>query len=412
MSLVRNVNIAFQDTLSLDSFGRQRVATPQNRADTEFIYVKNPNEIDVVGVGGATATHDTNSRDVTLAIVNTTNTTTMALYNHYDIPYTAGNSQLIEMTGTLDYAGLGSGLGQIVFRTKISGSVVEDIYDQADWEVKGVSSAPAMVGFDWAKSHIFGFDFQSLKVGRQRVFIVKNGIPEMILDKYNDNIISTGYWQSPTLPYYWRIYNDATYTYMENGYGDTENGLAIRYRITKNASATMKAICATVKSEGGLGIFDMAGMRRSVDNGTTPITGISTTLVPILSISPHSTFSSLPNRGLYIPDSYQITSDNAIRYAIILKGTLTGASFTQVNATHSGMAYDVSATAITGGIRVDSGYLTSTGGATRNAKEGLLGKTILALGRTGTSDILTICAQKTGATNASCGGMFGWREIR
>jgi hypothetical protein len=34
MSLVRNVNIAFQDTLSLDSFGRQRVATPQNRADT------------------------------------------------------------------------------------------------------------------------------------------------------------------------------------------------------------------------------------------------------------------------------------------------------------------------------------------------------------------------------------------
>lgn len=391
-----------KDDFFNDAFGRLRVSDPQTRFDCEFIYDKQPLLIDEVLSGGATAAHVANTRDITLAIINTTNATSGALYSHYDIPYTAGNSHLIDVTGVLDYANIGGGTAYVFVRTKVSGTVAETTYAQNTWD-------NATTGVNWNYSHILMMDLQSLKIGRIRFYLVQNGLPVKLKEVYNDNVRNSGYWQRPTLPVYWRIYNDSTYTYMEMGYGDDENGIGIRYRVTANASATMKAICATVKSEGGKGILELDGYSFGISNRTTAIT-VANTLIPVLSIRMASTFNSLTNRGLALVRGMDIAIDNPINLRVFYRPTLTNASWVSVDS-NSFMEYDVSATAITGGTLIDD-IPISTSRNVPASKENQLGRTILSLGRTGTSDILTIACVRTTSTSAATYAAFHWEEIR
>jgi len=398
-----NVTTTPGDNFALTAFGAHRVAEERNRFDVEFIYNKQSEIVDEVTAGGGTATHNANPSDVILAVNDANDATEAALYG-YDVPYTPGNGQLVEITGTLDDADIGSGTAYIVFRTNISGSVVETAVEQASWNVSTEAD------IDWTTSQIFRVNFQSLKVGRIVCEFVRNGIPTRVHEFYNDNVRDSGYWQRPSLPPYWRIYNDATYTYMEMGYGDTGNGIFIRYRITANASAETRAICATVKSEAGTALQDLPGFERAIDRGTTTVS-VSTTLIPVISIRPAATFNSITNRGLYIPEGFSIAGDNPMRYVLLYRPTLTGPSWTAVDATNSGMEYDVTASAVSGGIVVYSDYF-ATGRNSDSAASGLLGRTLLRLTRTGTSDILTLAAIRTGTSNSATLAALRWKEIR
>ena len=398
---IKKSNVQFADSANLDAFGNQRVSTTGQRLDVEFIYDKQPYFMDEVLVTGGTVTHNANERDLTLAINNTTSGSE-ARMSSYPVPYTAGNSQKIDMSFVLNLANI-AGNTSCYIRSKVTGTVVETVIKQSSWK-------NLKTGIDWSKSQLLQIDFQSLKVGRIRFYIVKNGLPVLIYKDNNDNIRNSGYWQSPSLPIFWRIYNDATYTYMEVGYGDENNGIGFRHRITKNATATMKAICGTVKSEGGEDISNLQGIERSADRGTSTVT-VGTTLIPIISIRPRATLNSLPNLGLLIPESFDIQVDNAIRYVIVHNATLTGATWTNVDTLGSATEYDISATAFSGGHVVGSGYI----GTRRNveaSKGGLLSKTIL-FDRKGTeSGILTLCAVRTTASSASTLAQIGFREIR
>lgn len=383
-----------------DAFGRQRVSETGQRFDVEFIYDKQPELVDEVTGGSGTATHDTNSRDITLAVNAATTADKAELYS-YDIPYTPGNSQLIDITATLDYAGIGGGEAEIYFRSKVTGSVVETTYAQSTWESNNT-------GIDWTKSHILSCDFQSLKVGRIRFYMIRDGGPQKLVDIFNDNRKSTGYWQLPTLPLHWRLYNDATYTYAEMGYGDSENGFGLRYKIPVNANAEMKAICATVKSESGDSVQSMPGLPRCFNTGTTGIT-VSTAEIPIFSIRQASTFNSLTNRSVIVPESFNIVTDNDIRYKWIFGGSLTGASW--VSISNSSAEYDLSATAISGGSEVACGYIT-TGRNVPTGAESILGKTLLWNRRGVETGIITLVAIRTGTNDADILASLSWKEIR
>lgn len=50
---------------------------------------------------------------------------------------------------------------------------------------------------------------------------------------------------------------------------------------------------------------------------------------------------------------------NPLHYEVVYNGTLTGANFADVDTTNSSIQKDVSATAISGGIIVDTGYALS-----------------------------------------------------
>lgn len=397
-------SVQFGDGPNLDAFGLVRTTgKPGERYNVEFIYDKQPELVDEVTAGSGSATHSANSRDVTLAVGDATASDSAALYG-YDVPYTPGSSQLLEITGTLDGAAIGGGTAQLFIRSKTSGSVVETAYDQADWNIDTVGNV------DWSTSQIFAIDLQSLKVGRVRFALVRSGRPTPIHAITNDNIRATGYWQTASLPPAWRIYNDATYTYAEMAYGDADNAVGIRYRLPVNASAEMRAICVTVKSEGGVELFSMPGFNRSADNGVAAKT-VSTTLVPVLSIRPAATINSIANRGLYIPNGFSIQTNNPIRYVILYRPTLTGASFAAVDATYSGMEADTSATAVSGGIVVASGYV-ATDRNSATGQSGLLGRTLMRLTRTGTPDIMTLAAIRTSSSDGATLAEIGWREIR
>lgn len=405
MTIIREIQ--YTDSPSLDAFGRLRVSNTGQRFDTEFIYNLNPETIcNIIEGTGPTATHNANTRDVTLAIVNRNNGSGRALYSHIDIPYTAGNSQLIAITSVLDFANIGTGTASFFLRSKISGSVVDLVNTvQSSW-------LNLKTGVNWNYAQIFEIDFQSLKVGRIRYGLNQSGSFIPVGSIVNDNIRNSGYWQSPSLPIFWRIYNDATYTYMECGYGDTENAIGFRYKIASNANATMKAICATVKSEGGVDILDIPGYNRAVDMGVTPKT-VGNTLIPVLSIRPTATFNSLTNRGVYIPTGIQLETDQPILLRVYNGGTtLTGANWSSLESSDSGMEYDVAASAISGGTLIASMYLTAANNAKIYSSSNLLGKVVLAIGRDSTVDTLSICAVRTGNSNASVKVSIDWKEIR
>jgi hypothetical protein len=307
------------------------------------------------------------------------------------------------MTGVLDLAGLGGGVAQIFLRSKVTGTVVETVTDQADW------SEDIVDGIDWSTSHIFAIDFQSLKVGTIRYYLVQDGAANLLHIQNNDGLTGAGFWQVPSLPVYWRIYNDATYTYMELGYGDEDNAVGFRYRVAANAAATMKAICCTVKSEGGDSLRDLGGVPYSANMGVTPKT-ISTTRLPLLSIRAGATFNAVPNLGLLLPKAFSLSLDNPVRVDLILNGTLTGASFAAVDAL-SGAEVDTTATAVTGGQVVYSEYI-STDKNTAGAGQGILGREVLWNRLSDLSGALTIAAVRTAAADAACLASMSWEEIR
>ena len=246
---------------SFDAFGRLRTSATGQRFDSEFLYDKQPALFDEVVAGAGTVTHNATSRDLTLAVVNTTNGSSAQIVQHWHNPYTPGNSQLIDITGALDAAGIGGGTASIVLRDGITST--ETIVNQADWDAPNLD-------VDWTKSQIFQFDFQSLKVGTVRINMVRNGAEINVHSINNDNVRIAGYWQYASLPTFWRIYNAGGSTIAEIGYADTNNGIFMRYTIpTANATATMRAICVTVKSEGGAALLDMPGFQRSADRGVT-----------------------------------------------------------------------------------------------------------------------------------------------
>ena len=387
-----------------DAFERLRVSTPDTRLDLEFHYDEAFDLCDQ-RVNNGTITHNANARDMTLSLSDA-NSGSYAWLSSYPVPYTPGNSQLIDVTGCLDLAAIGGGNAEIFYRTKVSGSVETTTYDQSTWSA-------LTTGIDWTKSQLFAIDFQSLKVGKVRFGLGHTGeFKEVYQLNFANTLAGTGYWQLAQGSVFWRIINDATYTYMEIGYGDENNAVGFRYKIAANASATMKAICSTVKSEGGKSLANLPGLSRSGSMGVTAKT-VSTTRIPLMSIQVDSTFNSVPNLQLVIPKALSVISSQDIRVDVIVGGTLTGAVFADVDTTNSCVELDTTATAISGGRTEYSMYLAGGKGSDTASAANLLGKSVLWARNDDTlNGRLSICAVRTGGTNASVLAALDWEELR
>ena len=397
-------------SLSNDAFGRLRVSDTGNRLDVEFNYDIQPNYFDRLTNGGsAEVAWDSTNRDVALRTGSAVDGD-YAWLSSYPVPYTPGNSQLIDITGVLDYADLGTGTAEVFLRSNVNGTVTEEIITQAAW-------TQLNAGIDWSYSQIFSIDFQSLKVGAIRFGLVQGDEFKQVAEITNDNERSTGYWENPNLPVMWRVYNTATETLIEAGYGNEENAVGFRYRMPVNALAQTKFICSTVKSEGGHPISEMRGLPREIDMEQSTTT-VSTTLIPLISIRAKDTFQGKDNLVLSIPTSYSLICDESIRLVIMVNPTLTGAVWNDVNADDSTIEYDTSATALaTQGTVIYSDYIfadASGFGAPGSAsKESLLGKSVLWNRKDDNlSGIVSICAVRYGGTDSdvSCG--IRWEELR
>lgn len=394
------------DSENLDAFGRLRVSNPFNTFDIQHQYNKQPLFWEESTVTGGSSAHDPNRSSVKLTVDGTNNAEVVRQTKQY-FRYQPGKSQYIAMTGNIGVKKTGvrqrwgyfdddNGIFfeqdatnlKVVRRTKTTGSVVDDAVNQDDWNIDKLDgNGLSEITLDTSKSNIYVIDLQWLGTGRVRLGVDMGGI---IL--YCHEFINA---------------NDLTVPYM------TTANLPIRYTI-KNISAIgtstdLLITCLAVTSEGG---FNPLGVPGAADNGVTK-RAVSGEL-PLISIRPALTFNSITNRGTTLPKAFSLLSeDDIVFYKIVLNGSLTNASFSDVDATNSIVQKDVAATAISGGLVVDSGYLT---GAKDKKEAGtvnqpLMSKLVLTVSKdASTSDILSLVVNKVN-NNSDCLGGFSWIEL-
>ena len=388
--------------LNLDAFGRLRVSNTGQRIDVEFKYDLQEDLFAQLLTGaGATISHNATSRDVSIKQGSLVNADMSEFVQKWSNPYTAGNSQLIDITGTADKSGVNTLTAYTYLRDGITGTETETA--QAAW------SENVAVNRDGSKSQIFAFDFQSLKVGNRKFYVQIDGVTTCVNMIKNDNKRSHGYWQDPNQPLVWRVFNTLTETITEIGYDDGVNGIGFRFKQPLNAVAECIAICGTVKSEGGGNLFEIEGFPVSVGRGVSGVT-VGASYLPILSVRARLTHKGFLNKIISIPEKLAIQTDNDIHYRLVHGGTLTGAVWIDADANTSSIEYDISATALTGGHVIESDYLATGSKNSSTGESGFLGKSVLSAS-TGISDILTLEAVRNSGTNATVFASIKLKEI-
>ena len=175
---------------------------------------------------------------------------------------------------------------------------------------------------------------------------------------------------------------------------------------------TISGICSTVISEGGQEIKDIPGRNFKADRGVSTVS--VTTRRPILSIRATATINSIANHAIAAIQSAQVYADaNPALIELVRNPTsLTGASWTAVDATTSGIEYDTAATAITGGKSVATAYISAANKVNSIVGADVLGKVFLAYeALNGTADTLSIVATGFGGASTMLAGL-NWKEIR
>lgn len=393
--------------IPIDAFGRTRTSDPVTVFDAGHQYNINPLVWETTVAGDGAVTHLPNESAAQLSTGGTTtaNKATIQTKNYHR--YQPGKSQFILMTGVFGaeatnvrrrygyfdddngvYFEQTSDGMHVVIRTKTSGSVVERRVNQSAWNWDKLDgSGTSGVTVDWTKAQIFLVDLEWLGVGRVRFGLALGGAIVYVHQFAHVNELSGAYMTSANLPIRAEVEN---------------TGAAA-------GASTFKQICTSVISEGGQ--EDDRAFLFSTGNGITPIS--VTTRRAVLSIRPKLTFNSLANRGQVIPAEIELYSSANAYYEVVLNGALGGTpSWASVNDA-SIVESDVAGTTVTGGVVVESGFVTTAGGASRGSgRNGLLGRLALVLNAAGTTgDTLSVVMTSFTGT-ADCAASVTWREFR
>jgi len=386
---------------TFDAFSRFRVSEPLTIFEVQHQYNTQPLIwIDTTDNGG-TISHLPNESSVSLNVTTESGSKVIRQTKEY-FRYQPGKSQYVAMTGVLGSPkeGVTQRIGyyddnngmffeqdqdglKVVIRNSTSGSPVNTSISQLNWNLDKLDgNGPSGSVIDASLAQIFIIDFQWLGVGRIRFGFNIGGKLIYVHEVLNSNVMSTVYSTTANLPLRYEIAN-------------TQDTASI---------SSMKQICSTVISEGG---YNRDGFPFTANNGTT---GISvTTRRPVLSIRSRSTFNSITNTSVIIPLEISILSQsNGVFFELVHGGTLTNASWSNVNTDNSTVESDVSATAISGGLILSSGYILASGTGNRivgSVTKGLLSKLPLA-----NNDTISIVCTSLNDT-ATCRASIDWHEL-
>lgn len=412
-----NIGVRSQNSESIDGFGRWRISEPFNTFDMQFNVDLQPLFFEVAVTGGGGVSHQAAITAARLSTGGTTSGDGVIFQTYEYFRYQPGKSTFVDWTcilgakvsnvrkriGYFDaengffFEQDGSNL-KIVRRTKTSGSVVDNATNQSVWSLDtldGDNDAENPSGFNIneVNDNIFIIDFQALYAGRIRYGFDFDGQITYFHEEKYANTATVPFLTNANLPFRAEIFNTAETV----------------------GTNTFDLTCLALISEGGFNPLGIPGSVqstafRNVTTGNDPL--------PIISIRPRTSFNSITNRGQVRPVGVSLSSEDAtVRYEIIRNGTLTGASFSNVGTSTSLVQVDVAATAISGGLVVDSGYIT--GGKDKDVSgivdESLLSKLSLNNNIAGdTTDILSIVVSiiNSAGTASDCGGGFTWRELR
>jgi hypothetical protein len=402
-----------------DAFGRLRISEAFTLGDYKHTYGIDPNFRDTL-VNGGTVTHATNQAAARLATSNNASSSAIHQTKMYH-NYMPGKSQLIKTTvnfynptanvtkrtGYFDanngifFEQTGDGTLSFVIRTDTSGTPSDARkVIQTDWNIdKCDGTGNSGFNLSISNTQIFFTDFQWLGVGRVRCGFVHNGQTIVAHEFYNSNFLPTVYMSNPNLPIRCEIQNTGTTT-----------------------GAYFDQICATVISEGG---YVESGIDFSINSGTTAqsiTTGNG--VYPILAIRLKNNFRNYPNRVIVRSGNINVYAEDYPAYWALIKlsglANITLANSTWVSAaSDSAIEYNLSATAFTGGDKIDGGIVgtTSPGGSAKGTGVAPINnpstakKNFIAQNQDSTdSEIYLVCGQAIGGT-VKLWVDFQWREI-
>ena len=379
-------------TGSTDAFGRLRVSEPYTLFDSRARYYDHNDFSSSTSTGG-TVVYEADSSTFRLA-VSTSNGSSVIRETKRVFPYQPGKSLLVLATFAMNtpkvnlrqrvgYFTTNNGIyfendgtyNYLVIRSYSTGVLVEDRIRQDAWD-------NPFAALNVARTQIFWTDIEWLGVGSVRCGFVVNGAYVLCHTFHHANVVNN------------------TTTYM------TTAVLPVRYEITNTgataSSSMMRQICSTVISEGGYNAFTYS---ESAGRGTSVLRLSSAdTYYPLVSIRLASTRLD----AIVLPRQVDVLSPtvNYYRWRLVLNPTLTGATWAGTS-TSGTVEYDTAATGVSGGIELQTGYVSS-----RELSE--LGADAFAfqLGRTlaGVSDIVTLTMAAT-SNNADVLAQIGWQEI-
>jgi len=395
---------------AVDAFGRARVSMPLTLFDSSHRF-KDNGLWATSNTATATYAHNANAGLITLNLDTTLNaeivreTTKCFSYQpgkSLQILQTfvfntakAGLRQRVGYYGTQNgiYLELDGSNLYWVERSYSNNAVNETRVAQANWNrdtlLGNVSSSPSQITLDISKAQIAFIDVEWLGLGTVRCGFVIDGQLIHTHSFHHANLIDGTYMTTASLPARYEIKNT-----------------------TATASnSTLKQVCSSVISEGG---YELRGDQWSVGTPVQTPKSLATagTYYPIVSIQLKSTNLD----AIVILTALSLLGINSnpcsIAWRVIRGGTLTSPSWSPGSA-NSSVEYDTSATGISGGQILGSGYVAIQNQSSQTIdilKEALFKFQLQRNGLTGTPEPITL-AMSASVNNVQALASVDWEEI-
>lgn len=396
---------------NLDAFARLRVSNPTTIFDSKQIHNNAPLFFDDQEISGSLTTsvwsQDTASTVLGVAL-NTAGRRVRQTFMRFN--YQPGKSQLVYMTGTLGADGGGAGITRcmgiydddngifmqddegvvkVCIRSSTSGSAVDTKIAQADWNIDPFDgSGPSGFTLNPSASQLIVIDYEWLSVGRVRIGFLIGGMVCYVHQFLHANVSAGAYMSTPNLPIRYEIENDGT-----------------------GVASTLEHICATVISEGGqteLGVNHSETTEAEYVNANTAGARYAVYGIRLKA-------ANLDSVVKIIGISMLMATTDDYHWELIINPTVAGSptwsdhADSTIQEAKGDTSGNPSATTITGGHVLDSGYVKS-GAAAGGTSESVDTQLRLGSAIDGTPDEIWLTVMPL-SSNADVYGGLGWKEI-
>ena len=339
-----------------DAFGRFRVSHPYTLFDTFHRY-QDTGKSSVYTTGtNSTSTFDVNGCNIIMSVSTASGAAVYRETNRV-FAYQPGKSLLIQKTFCMgpEKPGLrqrigyfdsnngvflerdGSVVSFVLRSSSVDGTVQEKRAVKEEWNITTLDGTGAdKIVLDLSSSQIFYANIEWLGVGSVQCGFVINGqfIPCHVFHYANTPGSTTTYMTTACLPVRSEIQNTATTT----------------------STSQLREICSTVISEGG---YELIGRPLSIGhtlNGPYRLGSVNT-LYPVLTIR----LKADRTGAIVLPKNFSLAPLTAAnyRYQIISGGVTSGGAWQSAGA-DSSVEYNTTATSLTGGTVLETGYILAT----------------------------------------------------
>lgn len=401
MSILRKQTISADDSPSIDPFGRWRTSQPFTLFDSKQLIDKSPVYFDEETNGTATSVHSAVDAATTMSVSANNDYVIRQTFMRFN--YQPGKGQLVLATGIIgepvantvsrigyfnsattgdfssDYDGIYFESDGSDVSVNIAKNGTIDQVNQSAWNLdrldgSGGVNNPSGINADWDTSHIFFIDFEWLGVGRVRIGVVIDGMIYYVHQFNHANSVTSAYMSSPNH--------------------------SVRYEIrSTGGTKSMKHICCSVASEGGL---EPSGQLTSVDNDDTGVAVANGVLEMLVAFRLKTT---------HLGETIKISNLSAIaassgdfRWTLLLNPTIANA-VTWTDVTNAGIQQAIgsgSNTITSEGHRLASGY-----GSSDTDQIALPVETILniGVGIDGTRDVMALAVEPVGSNETFYGSI-------